>query len=158
MTEDRLAKYRRYAEKIPIFDGLTPEEVEYILHHGQQLYFREGQTIFHQGQLGSNLFVVLSGKIMIYEHNEPIAKLHVGDAFGEMAVLNQRPRSATAAALTEVRVFTLRESEINDILEKRVAVRVLLNIIHMLSERLEQANTNVAELCKKHQDHTLQIS
>lgn len=158
MSEERLAKYQRYAEKIPIFNGLTPEEVEYILHHGKTLHFHEGQTVFHQGQLGSNLFVVLSGKIMIYDRNEPIAKLHVGDAFGEMAVLNRRPRSATAAALTETRLFTLDEAEINDILEKRVAVRVLLNIIHMLSDRLEEANANVANLCKKHQDHTLQIS
>ncbi len=158
MAEDRLAKYQRYAEKIPIFQGLSAEEVDYIIHHGQSLFFREGQTIFHEGQLGTNLFVVLSGKILLYNRNEPIAKLHVGDAFGEMAVLNHKPRTATAAALTEVRLFTLDEKQINEILEKRVAVRLLLNIIHVLSERLETATTNVAKLCKKYGDHTLEIS
>ena len=139
-------KYKRYADKVVIFNGLMPEEVEYILHHGKILHFHEGQTVFHQGQLGTNLFVLLSGKVGLYNKAKLIAKLHVGDAFGEMAVLNHRPRSATAAALASSKLFTLDETEINEILEKHVAVRLLLNIIHVLSERLENANTLVADL------------
>lgn len=144
-----LEKYRRYAEKIKIFNGLTAEEVEYILHHGKILHFHEGQTVFHEGQLGINLFVVLSGKIAIYNKTKLIAKMHVGDVFGEMAVLNRRPRSATAAALTAVKLFTLDESEVNEILEKHIAVRLLLNIIHVLSERLEVSNATIIELRKE---------
>lgn len=138
MTDDN--KYLRYAEKIRIFKGLIPEEVEYILHHGKILVFREGETIFHEGQLGSNLFIVLSGRIAIYKKNKQIATCNVGDAFGEMAVLNHAPRTATAAAIKETKLFTLDEKQINDILEKHVAVRLLLNIIHVLSERLEEAD------------------
>lgn len=141
-----LDKYKRYAEKVTIFKGLIPEEVEYILHHGKILHFHEGQTVFHQGQLGTNLFVLLSGKVGIYNKATLIAKMQVGDAFGEMAVLNHRPRSATAAALAPSKLFTLDEKEINEILEKHVAVRLLLNIIHILSERLENANNMVADL------------
>ena len=139
-------KYRRYAEKIKIFNGLTAGDVEYILHHGKIHVFREGQTIFHEGQLGSNLFVILSGKIAIYKKNKLVATCTVGDAFGEMAVLNHEPRSATAAAVAETRLFTLDEVEINSILEKHLAVKLLLNIIHMLSERLESVNTKLAGL------------
>ncbi len=144
MSEE--AKYRRYAEKIRIFNGLRPEEVESIIHQGKVLFFREGQTIFHEGQLGSNLFVVLSGKIGIFNKSKMIAQLGVGDAFGEMAVLTHRPRTATAAALSEVRLFTLDEKEINAILERHVAVRLLLNIIHVLSERLAAANALIADI------------
>jgi CRP-like cAMP-binding protein len=141
-------KYRRYAEKVKIFQGLAPEDVEYILHCGKALYFRPNTIIFHEGMLGTNLFIVLSGEVGIYQKNELIAKCRVGDAFGEMAVLNRKPRNATATALTECRVFTLDEKRMNEILEKRVAVRLLLNIVHILSERLEMSNAENARMHK----------
>lgn len=139
-------KYAKYAEKIRIFNGLSAEEVEYILHCGKIVHFYDGQTVFHEGMLGSNLFIVLGGKIAIYSKKRIIARCVVGDAFGEMAVLNSKPRSATAAALEDVKLFTLDEREINQILDKAVAVKLLLNIIHVLSERLEAANSWVAKL------------
>lgn len=144
-----MEKYRKYAEKVTIFNGLEPSDVEFILRSGKVLHFREGQTIFHEGMMGSNLFVVLHGEIGILSKNELIAKCRVGDAFGEMAVLNHKPRSATAAALSEAKLFTLDEKQINTILEKHVAVRLLLNIIHVLSERLESANAWNAALRKQ---------
>ena len=142
------SKYRKYAEKVKIFNGLSPEDVEFILHCGRAVEFHENQTIFHEGMLGSNLFVVLSGKVGIYNKSELIAECEVGDAFGEMAVLNHKPRIASAAALTSCKVFMLDEKSINNILEKRVAVRMLLNIIHTLSERLERSNALAVELRK----------
>jgi len=48
--------------------------------------------------------------------------------------------------VTDVRLFTLNEKQINGILEGHLAVRVLLNIIHVLSERLEDSNERLADL------------
>jgi CRP-like cAMP-binding protein len=107
--------------------------------------------------LGSNLFVVLGGKVGIYIKNQLIATCHVGDAFGEMAVLNKRPRSATATPLTDSRLLVLDESQINEILEKHVAVRLLMNVVHVVSERLEAANTSNVELRKTLQRHGLAV-
>ncbi len=143
-----MEKYKKYAEAIQIFHGLTPAEVEYILQHGQVLRFHAGQTVFHQGQLGTNLFIVLGGRVALYNKNKQIAVMQVGDAFGEMAVLNHKPRTATAAAAVDSKLFTLDERQINSVLEKHLAVRLLLNIIHILSERLEVANATVAQLNK----------
>jgi len=144
-----LDKYKHYADRIKIFHGLEPEEVSDILHHGKILHFRAGETVFHEGQLGSNLFVLLSGTVSIFKKTKLIAKLQVGDAFGEMAVLNKKPRNATAAADTDAKLFTLDERQINNILEKHVAVRLLLNIVHVLSERLETANVLITDLRKQ---------
>jgi len=143
------AKCEVYAKKVRIFNGLTPEEVADILRQGKVLHFQQGQTVFHEGMMGSNLFVVLSGQIAIYSKSKEIARCHVGDAFGEMSLLNHKPRCATAAALSDVTLFTLDEDQLNHILEKRVAVRILLNVIHVLSERLESANTWIAERRKQ---------
>lgn len=146
MSRER--KYQRYGEKVRIFNGLGAEEVEHILHHGKVLNFPVGQTIFHEGMLGSNLFIVLKGEIGIFHKSEMIAKCKVGDAFGEMSVLNHEPRTATAAAVTEARCFTLDEKELNEILERRIANKLLLNIVHVISERLEKANAYIVKLQK----------
>ncbi len=143
-----IEKYERYAEKVPLFNGLMAEEVEDLIKRGKIIVVRKGETIFHEGLLGSNLFIVLSGKIGIYIKNRLITKCHVGDTFGEMAVLNKKPRTATATALEESRLLCLDERQINDILEKEVAVRLLLNAIHVLSERLEKDNCLISEMRK----------
>jgi CRP-like cAMP-binding protein len=138
-------KYEQYAKRVRIFKGLQPEDVADILHHGKVVHFQQGQTIFHEGMLGSNVFVILSGQVGIYSKGKLIARCQVGDAFGEMAVLNRTPRCATAAALSNATLFTLDEDQINKLLKKNIAVRLLLNIIHVLSERLETADEWIAE-------------
>lgn len=150
-------KYERYAEKIPLFKGLIPEEVEDIIKRGKVIIARKGETIFHEGMLGSNLFIVLSGKVGIYKKSQLIAKCRVGDTFGEMSLLNKKPRNATATALDETRLLCLDEKQINDILEKYVAVKLLLNCIHVLSERLEQANVLITEMKKILDQHGLKL-
>lgn len=142
-------KYAKYAERVQIFKGLQPEEIGDIIAQGSTLQFEKGKTIFHEGMLGEHLFIVLHGRVALYKKTQIIAKCQVGDTFGEMAVLNHRPRSATAAALEDTKLFTLDERQIDNILDKRVAVRILLNIVHVLSERLEIANSLNAHLSNK---------
>ena len=102
--------------------------------------FRAGETIFHKGQLGSNLFIVLQGNVNLMVGQRRIARCKPGDAFGEMSVLNHRPHTASAEAVTSVKVFLLSEQQLNRILQQGVAVRLLLNVVHMLSAYLETAN------------------
>jgi len=147
------SKYERYAKRIPLFKGLSPEEISDILHRGQVLVMPQGKTIFYKGQAGNNLFVVLGGTVDIYNDEKRIAKCRVGDAFGEMSVLDHRPRSASAMAATEVKLFTLDESQINDILHQHVAVRFLLNVIHLLSDHLTNTNILLAQ-----SEHRLRIA
>lgn len=145
MDAKKEEKYRHYAEKIRIFNGLSPDEVRAIIHQGETLFYSEGKTVFHEGMLGSNLFIILSGEIGIFRKGKMIASLPVGEAFGEMAVLNQTPRSATATATRDTKLFTLTEAQLDAVLEKRATNRVLLNVIHVLSERLENANAWIAD-------------
>ena len=141
-------QYRRYAKRIKIFNGIDPDDVGDILHRGNFIEFQSGQTIFHKGQRGSDIFVVFRGSVNIYVDDKVIAICRVGDAFGEMSVLNHNPHCATAMAHTDVKLFIINENEINTVLEKHVAVRFLLNIIHVLSGHLEVANTMVTTLQK----------
>jgi len=132
--------YGGISDKIKLFEGLTDKEISDIMRHGSTLDFRAGDAIFHKGQLGNTIFIVLAGTVNIAIDNHIIAKCRIGDAFGEMSALNHRPHCANADAGTEVKLLTLNEKQIVHLLEKRVGIRLLLNIIHMLSGYLENAN------------------
>jgi len=144
-----LDKYARYAKRIPLFNGLRPEEVSDILHKGHALKLLKGKTIFHKGQLGRTIFIVFDGNVNIYDGDHRVARCRVGDAFGMMSVLDHRPHSATAVAATDVQLFTLDEDQINEILDKQTAVRFLLNIIHVLCGHLVGNNSLVTKLERK---------
>ena len=126
--------------KIRLFEGLSDHEVDEILRHGNSLDFRAGDAVFHKGQLGNTIFIVLSGTVDIVIDNHIVARCRTGEAFGEMSALNHRPHCANAEAASQVKLLTLNEKEINHLLEKRVGIRLLLNIVHMLSGYLENAN------------------
>ena len=142
-------KYAKYVERVRLFQGLTPREAEDILHCGKIIHFLDGQIVFHEGMLGNNMFIVLGGKVAIYKKRRLIAKCVIGDAFGEMAVLNDRPRSATATATGDVKLFTIDDRELKEVLHRDVGEKLLLNVIHVLSERLENANARASALADK---------
>lgn len=138
-------KYAHYAKRVKIFEGFSAEEVAEVLHRSDKLYFHAGQTIFHRGQLGSTIFIVLRGIVDIESEGCTLAKCREGDAFGEMSVLNHSPHCASAAAVTDVKLCAIDEDHINALLGGHVAARFLLNIIHVLSSRLERANSLIAQ-------------
>jgi CRP-like cAMP-binding protein len=83
---------------------------------------------------------VLGGKLGVFDGDKVIAELRTGDMFGEMALVNKEPRSATVRAVNDSRLFVLTETTFERLMSKRVAIRVLFNIIKTLSHRLKEAN------------------
>ncbi|HPO16958.1 MAG TPA: cyclic nucleotide-binding domain-containing protein [Candidatus Hydrogenedentes bacterium] len=138
-----IEKVERYIEKVELFHGLTPEEVVKIFSKGMTMKCAKGETLFFKGTVGSQMYVVLGGKIGILEGQQCIATMTTGDMFGEMALVNKEPRSATAVALEDSHLFLLSESTFEYLMNKRVAIRILLNIIHSLSNRLKMTNAKL---------------
>ena len=118
------------------------------------MHVRKGETIFYKDTTGNMMFVILEGQVGVFDGEKPIATLTAGDMFGEMALINNAPRSATAIAVTDTNLFTLSEEIFQRLLTKRVAVRILLNIVATLSKRLRetdrkpQGNRNARRLRK----------
>lgn len=127
-------------KKIDLFQGLSRDDVLKIYAKGMTMFVPKGQAIFLKGTVGSQMYVVLGGKIGVYDKNKCIAELKTGDMFGEMALVNKEPRSADVGALEDSEVFVLSESVFQNLLSKRVAIKILLNIIRTLSHRLKEAN------------------
>ncbi len=138
-----MEKVQQYIEKVDLFKGLTADEVMKIFAKGMTMRCVKGETLFYQGTIGSQMYVLLGGKVGVYEGEKLIATLAPGAMFGEMALVNKAPRSATVRALEDSRLFVLSESTFEKLLTKRVAIRILLNIIATLSARLKESNARI---------------
>lgn len=135
-----MAKVQKYLEQMELFRGLTPEEMVKIFSKGLTMHCAKGEVIFYKGATGNQMYAVLAGKVGVFEGQQCIATLQTGDTFGEMALVNKEPRSATVVALEDSQLYVLNETTFEQLMTKRVAIRMLFNIISTLSKRLKESN------------------
>lgn len=128
------------AEKVELFHGLTVDDISKIFARGMTVRVQKGETVFYKGTVGSQMYIVLGGLVGVYDGSRCLATLSTGDMFGEMALINSEPRSATVIATEDSHLFVLSETTFQTLLTKRVAIRLLLNIVRTLSHRLRDAN------------------
>ena len=86
---------------MPLFSGLGEKERERLAGSFTERTFPAGHEIAVQGKEGVGFFVIESGEVSVSRGGEEIRKLGPGDYFGEMALIDQGPRSATVVAETE---------------------------------------------------------
>jgi len=135
---------------IPLFDELSSGElssIESILHRRE---YDPGEVLFHQGNPGVGMYIIREGTIeIVYEPTgDTLVKLADGDFFGELALLNETPRSATAVAQTESVLYGLFRPDLLGLVERdpSLGVQLLLRMSQVISERLIQTNEQVQEL------------
>ena len=132
--------YAALARQVELFQGLTIEDISKIFARGMTIRVQKDETIFYKGTVGSQMYVVLGGKVAVVDGDKLLAELRTGDTFGEMALINSEPRSASVVAAEESHLFVLSETTFQRLLTKRVAIQILLNIVRTLSHRLREAN------------------
>jgi len=140
MDKDKIASLAREVE---LFKGLTVEDIAKIFAKGMTIRVQKGETVFYKGTIGSQMYVVLGGEVLVYDGEQCIATLTTGDTFGEMALIDNEPRSATIVAAEDSHLFVLSETTFQRLMTKRAAIRILLNIVRTLSHRLREANVRL---------------
>lgn len=143
------AKYDMLAKRVDLFKGIGPDDVAKIFSKGITMTMEKGNVIFYQGTTGNQMFVILTGKVSLFDGRKHLTDLRTGDMFGEMAVINNEPRSATAVAAETTQLFILSETIFQRLLTKHVAIRMLLNITGTMSRRLRDMNTRLTSLQEK---------
>jgi CRP-like cAMP-binding protein len=107
-----------------------------------------GDKIFEQGELGTEMFIILDGEVEIVKHisdeSHTLSRLEKGDFFGEMALLENVPRTADAVAVGEVKVLVINGSRFDEMLHKNPEIAV--RIIRKYSKRLREANALLERL------------
>ncbi|HEB01791.1 MAG TPA: cyclic nucleotide-binding domain-containing protein [Nitrospirae bacterium] len=147
--EETLTVLRR----LPIFKDLSKREVssiERILHRRN---YAPGEEIFTYGVPGAGMYIILSGEVSIIHEsgNKEIALLKEGEFFGEMALLDESPRSATARAKSQCVVLGFFQSDLFSLLERspKLGSKIVLRLARIVGERLKYSNQQVFSLQEK---------
>jgi len=117
----------RRLRTFPLFAGCTTEELAQIDGQMTEIRVEAGEIMVHEGRPGRQSFIVVEGEASVVSGGREIARLGPGQFFGEMAVLTQRPRSATVAAATDMRVFVLEPRELGTVLRVTAVARAMLS-------------------------------
>jgi CRP/FNR family cyclic AMP-dependent transcriptional regulator len=102
--------------KVPLFAGLSDQELEVLADSLGKRTFGKGMIIFHKGSPGQTLYIIESGKVRIFTLSESGQEISVniygpGDVFGELALLDGLPRSAGAVAMEKTVTLTLHRDD-----------------------------------------------
>src|SRR5213593_2023308 len=110
---------------IPLFESLTPEDLDGLVRRLEQADYAPGDVIFKQGDEGSSLFLIEDGAVEIsYGEGKgkiSLANLFTGQYFGELSLFDGSPRSATATAAKRSRLIRLDRDDLVDFVNKNPA-------------------------------------
>jgi CRP-like cAMP-binding protein len=139
--------------KVPLFQGLTPAALELVAGVATYESFPTGHVIFQHGDLGDKLYVILDGRVRISRDvpgmgEEALAVLNPGAIFGEMALLDDTPRSADARVHEKCRLLVISREAFEDLLflHKDLAYEVLWSMVRILSSRLRETTDKLTFL------------
>jgi len=138
---------------IPLFEQLTDRQlaaVERILH--ERLY-APGEEIFREGEPGVAVYFIQSGSVLIKmgRDKKVLAELHEGEFFGELALLDDSPRSASAIAGSESKIFAFSQPDLFAMIERnpRLGIQIVLSLARIIGDRLKRINEQLLELTKE---------
>ncbi len=139
MDDDRLEALR----KVPLFSGLTDQELDTLLEHAEERSYRPGQDLVTQGDASGPFFLLYEGRCQVTVDGHPRRKVGPGQYFGDMALIDGEPRSATVRAETDVRGLAIHAEAFFGILESNfgVARKIMAN----LSRRARAAERELHE-------------
>ncbi len=126
---------------IELFRELTMAEIVKVYNVLTTLMLDAGTPIIREGDRSDHLYVIVDGSVTVARHGAPVATLGAGSHFGEMALLNQRPRSATVVAREPTRLLCLERTSFHALMghEPHIATKFLWKFAQTLSLRLDDA-------------------
>jgi CRP-like cAMP-binding protein len=132
-----------------LFQGVEPDAAEALANDMETVEIRRGETLFSEGETGDSLYIVLSGKLKLGHraadgrHNL-VAIMGPSDIVGELSLFDPGPRTATATAVTDVRLARLKKVSLRPWLNNRPEIAEQL--LRVLARRLRRTNDAVADM------------
>jgi CRP-like cAMP-binding protein len=136
----------QFLKTVPFFDQLSNRQLKGVSDIIFERTYDVDELIFEEGQPGAALFLILDGKVAVEVLRETsktrLAVLQKGAFFGEMALLDETPRSATARALERTRALALYRNDLNGLVQRdpKTACQIYRSLAGMIAERLRLTN------------------
>ena len=136
----------QFLKTVPFFDRLSNRQLKTVSGIMFERSYDTDESIFEEGQPGAALFLILDGKIAIEIYRETsttrLAVLESGAFFGEMALLDDTPRSANARALEPTQTLALYRNDLNDLAHRdaKTACQIFRSLAGTIGDRLRLTN------------------
>jgi CRP/FNR family cyclic AMP-dependent transcriptional regulator len=131
-----MAQTEETLRRVPLFSGVKPKEMKKLGRRMTERNFAEGDTITTQGESGIGFFVIEDGNATVSVGGKIIRTLGPGEHFGEVALIDSGPRSATVVATTDLRCRAMSAWEFKPFVEEHpeVAWALLETLVGRLRE------------------------
>ena len=151
----------QFFKKIFLFQDLSDQEIDRVLNIARPHAFPAGSVIIHEGEEGNSMFIMAQGEVeitkrlgLVLDEEAPRERIIIrlkaeeGVCFGEMALLENEPRSATVTALTDCRLMEMgREDFLRMVRENcEMGSKILLRLAQLLSKYLRKTNQDMVKL------------
>ena len=136
--------YSELLSQVPLFSSLGSDDLERLSSSLQLRRYDRGTLIFQQGDVGTDLFIIRQGEVTIRLSSPDgrevsLALLRQGDAFGELSLLDDAPRSTDAVARDETHLLSLHQEDFRRFLSERPQVAMgLLAVLSRMVRRVTQ--------------------
>lgn len=136
-------------ENVPIFEGLKREDLEKIAAKANRQHFPKDSILVYEGQQPDSLYIIVSGKCKVYVSDEEGRELTLnnmtpGDFFGELAIIDGSPRSATVEAMEKTTVLQITGRDFQEFLA--TTPDALNNMLSELARRVRGVNEHIKDL------------
>ncbi len=137
---------------IPMFEGLGDEDLDALASSLVERRFAAGQMIFNLGDPGDAMYIIAEGHVNIHLPGEASRRVSLkditrGEYFGELALFDSKPRSASALATTDATLLELARETLSGYLTKRPGAAMA--ILHTMADRLRETNKMISERAAK---------
>jgi CRP-like cAMP-binding protein len=131
-----------FVRQVPIFKELRDDFIVRLASVMNELSYPANYTIFRQGQEGRSLYILVSGRVKVHIGDTKLAEVDKGNYFGEMAVFDTQPRSASITTLESCECLELTQEQLYDAIEETPEIAV--NVIRELSRLIRKLNENIS--------------
>jgi cAMP-binding proteins - catabolite gene activator and regulatory subunit of cAMP-dependent protein kinases len=139
--------------KVPAFVNLAPRELKEVAAIVHKREYRSGEPVFYQGDPGLGMYIVKDGEVSIViqgkDGNErELALFGDGDFFGELALLDESPRSANAVCKTECTLIGFFRPDLFELIEKNttLGIKIVLKLAEIVAQRLRHTDKELSKV------------
>ncbi len=144
-----------FLRAVRLFREVAAGDLEALAHRLRERALRKGQVLFREGDAGDEMFIVRTGGVIVSKAvtgrvEQVLARMSVGDFFGEMALFDRSPRSATIQAEADCALLVLDRDNLQRLVElnPRAAVAFFQALVQVFIERLRTSGDMIAEVTR----------
>ncbi len=139
--------------KVSAFASLTPRELKEVAAIVHKRQYRTGEPVFYQGDPGLGMYIIQEGEVSITISGKDgsegeLAVLTEGDFFGELALIDESPRSANAICKTECLLIGFFRPDLFELIEKKsnLGIKIVLKLAEIVAERLRKTDKELSKI------------